>query len=350
VTRHDLAQRVGDWAEAIITHAESQLRQGARETRLSSVGPIHLHHTFTPGSSHADLCDSLTGVARPGAPVMTVHSVQLDLDPDTAALPQFQCFPWSADDFDAYGRPHGLDDSPWRLMWNAAGHEVRCYNRDTRVGLFLTAGNVASWEFSSPMLPFWHWAAAAQGAAMVHGGTIGQANNMGIVGGPSGTGKSTTVLLGMGAGLRSCGDDYVWLQPTHDGTQVWAVFRTIKTVADSTLVPAGTQRIREEGEVRKQIHWVPVSTDPDPHALLPRADLKVAWVLRAPGTRTPTRLDALSDLLPSTLLRVTGDHAAVARTLKQVISSVEVRPLVRDGDFEALARTLTSAADPQGTR
>jgi len=213
---------------------------------------------------------------------------------------------------------------------------VRCYHRDLRVGLFITAGPVESWEYSSPMLAFWHWAAAAQGAAMVHGGTIGTPGAMGIVGGPSGTGKSTTVLLGMREGLRSCGDDYVWLQPDASGTQVWAVFRTIKTLAGSPLTPPMSERMREEGEIRKQIHWVPAD------ALLPHAPLRVAWVLRKPGAsnRPPTRIEALSALLPSTLLRVNGDHAAVAEVLRSVLDTLEVRPLVRDGDFDGLVRTL----------
>jgi hypothetical protein len=308
------------------------------------VGPMHVRHTFTTGSSHAALLDSLTGTPAADAPEITVHSVEVGIDDGFGRMPQSRELPWGAPDFDEHGRPVGLVDSPWRLMWNTAGNEVRCYNRDTRVGLFLTAGPVQSWEYSSPMLPFWHWAAANEGAAMVHGGTIGTASRMGIVGGPSGTGKSTTVLLGMRAGLSSCGDDYVWLQPESGTTRIWTVFRTIKTVAGSSLVPLHTERTREEGEVRKRIHWVPVAEDEAPGALLSNAQLHLAWVLREPeaNAHPPTRIDALSALLPSTLLRVSGDHAIVARTLKDALDTVEVRPLVRDGDFDAVTREVLS--------
>ena len=320
---------------------EGSTLAGQRATRRGALGPLHVSHTFAAGSSHAELLDGLTGAPQPDAPGVTIHSLQLNAD--EVGAPKL---PWSESDFDEFGRPLGLDGSPWRLAWNRAGGEVRCYNRDLRVGLFITAGPVASWEFSSPLLPFWHWAAAAQGAAMVHGGTIGTCEAMGIVGGPSGTGKSTTVLLGMREGLRSCGDDYVWLQPDDSGTQVWAVFRTIKTLAGSPLVPPMSERVREEGEIRKQIHWVPDGE------LLSQATLRLVWVLREPGAnnRPPTRIDALTALLPSTLLRVNGDHATVADVLQRVVTTLEVRPLPRDGDFDAVMRTLMHDCADSGVR
>lgn len=342
MTSSDFAQRLGEWAGAIIEELEKLAAAGSRPARLGAVGPVRVRHTYSLGSSHAALLDSLTGAPPHGASEVTVHSVQFDVDAETVAIPQFQRLPWSMSDFDGQGRPLGLDDSPWRLMWNAAGREVRCYNREAQVGLFLTAGPVRSWEYSSPMLPFWHWAAAAEGAVMVHGGTIGSATVMGIVGGPSGTGKSTTVLLGMHAGLHSCGDDYVWLQPGPSATRIWTVFRTIKTVAGSSLVPLRSDSTREEGEVRKQIHWVPVSDSQDAEALLTSAELRIAWVLREPthSMRPPTRIDALSALLPSTLLRVNGDHAAVTKTLKGVLDAVEVRPILRNGEWDAVVDAL----------
>ena len=327
----DLPDRLEPWALRIIEGLEARASEGRRHIRRAAAGPLRVRHTYVPGSSHATLADGLTGCPGPHDPEVTIHSVQLDLEEHVPDPP-----PWSDVDFDDYDRPEGLEDSPWRLSWNRATGDVRCYHRDWRVGLFITPGTVQSWEFSSPMLPFWHWAAAAQGAAMVHGGTSGTPEAMGIVGGPSGAGKSTTVLLGMHAGLRTCGDDYVWLQPDSDGPQVWATFRTIKTVADSPLRPPVSERTSEEGTVRKQIHWVPAEV------LLPRATLRLAWVLREPDAATcpPGRIDALSALLPSTLLRVNGDHAVVAAVLREVLDGVQVRSLQRDGDLEAVARTL----------
>ena len=344
MTPASLPERLEPWALELMGNLEAEVSEGRRSVRRGHLGPLNVRHTFNAGSSHAALLDSLTGLPEPQSPEVTIHSVQLDVDTTRrgSALPG--PLPWSVVDFDEHGRPLGLHGSPWRLAWDGVHGEVRCYNRDLRVGLFLTKGPVRSWEFSSPMLPFWHWAAAAQGAAMVHGGTIGNEHGMGIVGGPSGTGKSTTVLVGMREGLRSCGDDYVWLQADADRADVWAVFRTIKTVAGSPLVPAKRERTREEGEAGKQIHWVPAGAK-QAGSLLARAPLTVAWVLGAPPVvRRPTRIDALSALLPSTLLRVNDDHAAVSAVVRCALSSMQVRRLTRDGDLDAVARALVAAS------
>lgn len=346
----NLSQRLDSWSLELVAGLEAQASNGHRHVRLGHAGPLRVRHTFGEKSSHAPLLDSLMGLAGPDSREVTIHSVQVDVDVAHRGVTHLGPLPWSAADFDDYGRPRGLETSPWRLAWDRAHGAVRCYHRELRTGLFLTKGPVQSWEFSSPMLAFWHWAAATEGAAMVHGGTIGTETAMGIVGGPSGTGKSTTVLLGMREGLRSCGDDYVWLQANAQGAHVWAVYRTIKTVADSPFVPAVSERTQQEGTAGKQIHWVP-SGPYAPGALLPRAPLKVAWVLAAPGRlHTPNRIEALSALLPSTLLRLSGDHAAVSAAVRSALATVEVRPLPRNGDFEAVARELIRGRAAWGDR
>lgn len=326
-----LAERLEQWALGLITTLEEQAIHGPRSSRCGAAGPLRVRHTFNKHSSHAELLDSITGAPPADAPAVTIHSLQLNCE--RIAPPPL---PWTESDFDIRGRPLGLEDSPWRLAWNRGSVEVRCYHRNLRVGLFITAGPVKHWERGAPLRMFLHWAAAELGAVMVHGGTIGTPRAMGIVAGPGGTGKSTTVLLGMRDGLSSCGDDYVWLQSGSEGVEVWTVFRTIKTVAGSALAPPIYERVAEDSEVRKQIHWLPQNV------LLPRAPLRVAWVLR-PTTiqqRPPKRFDALSAMLPSTLLQVNGDAAVVAAMLRSTLEAVEVRPLVRNGDYKALVQAL----------
>jgi hypothetical protein len=331
MTSRMLAERLEQWALGLMATLEAQAVHGQRSLRCGAAGPLRVRHTFSRHSSHAQLLDSLTGAPPTDAAEVTIHSLQLNSDGVTPPP-----LPWSESDFDIQGRPLGLEDSSWRLAWNRGNCEVRCYHRQLRVGLFITAGPVKPWERGAPLRMFWHWAAAALGAAMVHGGTIGSPGAMGIVAGPGGTGKSTTVLLGMRDGLSSCGDDYVWLQPGAKGMDVWAVFRTIKTVAGSALAPPIRERVGEDSEVRKQIHWLPQDV------LLPRAPLRVAWVLRPPSAeqRPLSHFDALSAVLPSTLLQVNGDAAVVSAVLRSALEAIEVRSLIRNGDYGALVQTL----------
>lgn len=335
MTNSTLGRRLEDWFGGWIRRAETEDR---RSERMGVAGPVAVRHTFSAGSSHAPFLDSLTGAAEPGS-LVTVHSFELSQGDELGKLPL------TASDFDRHGRALGLTDTPWRLMYNPGGTEIRCFDRERMVGIFITVGPVKYWEYYAPLLPFLSWCAAAQGAAMVHAGCVGTASSMGIVGGPSGTGKSTTVLLGMRDGLVSCGDDYIWLQAAATGTTVRLVYRTLKTVVDSGILPLRSERTLRVGNGRKDVHWLAMETsaidDGQPSGLIPAAALKVGWVLSAAANPKPvTALDLLSALLPSTLLRIPGDEQKVSSLLRGVVARLPLFNLPRTGDYEALTLAL----------
>jgi hypothetical protein len=306
--------------------------------RQCAAGPVVVRHTFPADSSHAPFLDSLAGMPDPGS-VLTVHSFELYGDHEVGTLP------WTASDFDRHGRPLGLSDTPWRLMYTHGGTEIRCFDRERMIGIFITVGPVKYWEYYAPMLAFLSWCAAAQGAVMVHAGCVGTVSSMGIVGGPSGTGKSTTVLLGMRAGLVSCGDDYMWLQPAASGIKVRLVYRTLKTLVGAGIIPQRFERTVRVGHAQKDVYWLAMDASVtgagDSSGLIPVASLDVGWLLAAAGDpRPPTALDLLAALLPSTLLRIPGDEQQVSALLRGVVARLTLFSLPRTGDYEALTRAL----------
>src|SRR5581483_7842647 len=77
------------------------------------------------------------------------------------------------------------------------------------------APSIPFYEQSAPFLQILHWWARENLHQMVHAAAVGTATGGVLIGGKSGSGKSTTTLACLKAGLRSTGDDYTLLRASH---------------------------------------------------------------------------------------------------------------------------------------
>ena len=68
---------------------------------------------------------------------------------------------------------------------------------------------MASWDWAAPLRAILHWWLGSHGVLQVHGGAVGTAEGGALVVGRGGSGKSTTALSSLAAGLRYAGDDFV---------------------------------------------------------------------------------------------------------------------------------------------
>ena len=75
---------------------------------------------------------------------------------------------------------------------------------------------MASWDWAAPLRAILHWWLGSHGVVQVHGGAIGTAEGGVLVVGRGGSGKSTTALSSLGAGLRYAGDDFVAITTRPD--------------------------------------------------------------------------------------------------------------------------------------
>lgn len=335
-----LAGQLDRWWETWV-QPRLNAQAGARTERLAAAGPVAVRHTFEVGSSQATLLDSVAGVAKATHVPLTIHSVEVNEDLARRELPGIAGDPsWRS-------RVRQLAESPWRMAVTGDGQDFRCFNRDLREGVDVSFGRPRPWEHVVPLLPFLYWTAASCNAAMVHAGSAGTPTSMGLVGGPSGTGKSTLVVSALNSGLATCGDDFVWLQASPRGTTVMSVFRTIKTLPDAIVQPAVTQRT-VRGDQTKDIHWLAAVAEESASTdwtgtQIAAAPLTVCWILQPPGRERGTRGQALAAMLPSTLLRVPGDEAAVTEVISAALSSARIVTLERDGRFESLADRLRAS-------
>lgn len=345
-----LDERIGAWFERLLAVVLDELDGGRRSAVESDAGPLTLTHTFVPGSSHTTLTDALAGGVEPaesppldGRPAdraphhhrLTVHS--MEAPPRELLLPA----PVTDDELGGRVAVRALAGTPWRLTWDARAGVIRCLDLGARVGVFVTAGGVEPWECGAPFRAFLHWVAADRGAAMVHGATVVGASGAALVVGPGGTGKSTSTITALDAGLGTLGDDYVWVEPADkvgdDGHVVRSVYSTVKTKRDDQAPALPTrQRVQVDDGV-KTIHFL----DDPPRRLLGRsAPLRAVVLLRPPGAPAPTAADAVTAAVPSTAFQLPYDEAHTAALLRRVCTSTPIVGLERDGDLHRLADEL----------
>lgn len=337
-----LADRVAAWFDRVLSTVAADA-VGRRVVEVDA-GPLTVTHTFVEGSSHATLSDALAGGVdpderSPGRARLTIHSLEAPCT--TVMLPS----PVTEDELAGRVAPRELADTRWRLTWDAHAGVVRCYDRDTSTGIYVTASRPEAWEYGAPFRAFLHWAAAKRGAVMVHASTVVGAGGAALVVGPGGTGKSTTSLVGVEAGLGTVGDDYVWVEPDGDGFRVRSVYRTVKTVVGDRLpsIEVGERLASDDGA--KTIHFV---NDARRAHLVRSAPLAAVIVLGSDSSRSPAA-DALLGVLPSTTLQLPYDEGATTELLRRMCASTPVARLRRDGNLARLARELFELLDGRPT-
>lgn len=75
------------------------------------------------------------------------------------------------------------------------------------------AGTLPNHWYGSPLLDLYHWWSSQQRLHVIHAGCVGTAEGGMLLAGRGGSGKSTTALLCLQAGLRYVSDDYCLLAP-----------------------------------------------------------------------------------------------------------------------------------------
>ena len=144
--------------------------------------------------------------------------------------------------------PQGLErvqPDPVRRVWLGrgirVGHQLReniltIVDLDRRQALTQVpdAATVPSPEQAAPMRNLIHWLMASRGRSLIHGAVIGTARGGVLLAGRGGSGKSSTALAGLAAGMHFAGDDYVLIDAS-DAPRAFGVYATAKV--ERTDVP-----------------------------------------------------------------------------------------------------------------
>jgi len=204
-----------------------------------------------------------------------------------------------------------------------------------------------------PLLPVLSWVLAARGLAVVHAAAIATESGALLIGGRSGTGKSTASLACLDAGLGFLGDDMCVIEP---GSQpvVHSLFCSGKldlpdTLRFPALSPAlvhGSGPGWEKAVYLFDAHLAQriVRAAPLAGVAIPRRDT-------GPAVRLAPRQGFLA-MAPNTVFQLPGAAQAACAGVKEVVSKVPVHTVGVGESIAAIAARLDDFArslDARGT-
>lgn len=145
--------------------------------------------------------------------------------------------PWAEDDYLARGEIRGVDaTAAVQVAYHPGSGILSMLHRDEQraVVWMADAEQCPSYERAAPLRTILHWWCTAQGQQLVHGAAIGTEEGAVLITGKGGSGKSTTALSALQAGMFYLGDDYVLCELSAGTAQVFSVFNSAK-VDSNTL-------------------------------------------------------------------------------------------------------------------
>ena len=270
------------------------------------------HHTAAEPRSAPDLTIFVLDRDTPGNPLLDLLPAKPASGPATGDRVERWCYE------DVRGM--GLLHEGFRALF--------LWNRDHgRAAVWLGEADELPYHLVAlPLLPILSWVLAQRGLSVVHAAAIAIQGGTLLVGGRSGTGKSTAALACLNAGLGFLGDDMCIIEP-GDPPMVHSLFCSAKLdVQDTARFPALTPALVPGSGVG----WEKAVYIFDRH--LAAGVVRCAPLL---GVAIPRRGDAgramrlsvregFLAMAPNTVFQLPGAARAACAGVKEVVSRVPV--------------------------
>lgn len=241
-------------------------------------------------------------------------------------------------------------DGPVHVSYQPARRLLNVYDERRREAWFWVGdGQLPYWERSAPLRHILHWWMSGFGIQQLHSSAVGDDRAAVLVVGRSGSGKSTTALACLSAGLGYLGDDYVLVSAdTHP--QVFSIFCSGKLTASQLgrlpeLLPA--VRNSRSLDTEKALVYVPDLPHGSVVATRPLAAVLVPVITGEIGTRVEPlrRAAAVAALAPSTLGEVfTADRLAFQR-MRAIVEAVPCFSLLAGRDLPSIGPAVRHLLD-----
>lgn len=208
------------------------------------------------------------------------------------------------------------------------------------------AGDLALHEVGAPLLSLLGWFFRTRGAQLVHAAAVGRAGRAVLIAGPGGSGKSTTALACLAAGLKHIADDYALVFGVSRPV-VHALYATAKLNADSLArLPHFARVVRNPD--RESDEKALLDLVPNVGTRLAEGGAICALVFPRFGTGGAPALtpiaagEALRALAPSTIFQMAGAGASTFAILGTLVKSVPAFRLELSPDLSAVATRVAT--------
>lgn len=210
--------------------------------------------------------------------------------------------------------------------------------------------SMASWDWAAPIRAILHWWLGSHRVFQVHGGAVGTAAGGVLVVGRGGSGKSTTALSSLAAGLRYAGDDFVAIttgpEPCVHSLYCSGKLDPTHLERFSRLPAEVANPIR--GQDEKAIVYVDQAFPGSPIGGFPlRAVLIPRVVAREPDSRLvpATAPAALAALAPSTIFQLHPPQKNALAQMAALVRAVPCFSLELGSDIERIPQAFVELVE-----
>lgn len=237
-------------------------------------------------------------------------------------------FPWPQNAHAVRGETLGYSDERIHTVAGDATKALHLFDKERRLALYWIqdAKQLPWWVAGSPLLQIFHWWMDLRGHQLTHAAAVGHPQGGVLLSGKSGSGKSTTALACMKAGMHYVSEDYCVIRNRPD---IWAysLFNSAK-IQEKTLswFPELSRQVENKERPREDKAFF-FHHKFQPERVLHGFPLKALIALQV-GKNKESRLEAvppqevIAPLIGSTLWQLTHTSPATVAYLKSVAEAL----------------------------
>lgn len=311
---------------------------GSSAARMVFAGAA-VFERFAPAFAHLTRGADAGALPRDGLTVLLWDSASSGILPPRP--------PWDAGQFLARGEISHSFDEHLRLSFRIDSGVLSLYDARTRTAICWVRDPAAMppWEEAAPLRPILAWWAEHTGRQLAHGAAVGTAAGAVLLAARGGSGKSTTALACLEAGMLYLGDDYVMLEPGSppSAASLYATAKLIPANLDDRL-PSLRAWVTGRHDVEQDKVTLSLY-GPFREQIVPALPLRAIIVPSvAPDGRlalTPaTGGDALTAIAPTTLFQLPNAGGQALKQMAALVAGVPRYRLALDRDLSVNVQAI----------
>ena len=140
-------------------------------------------------------------------------------------------FNGSINDIKLRGEIAGYNNNRYQAAYFTHARMLSLLDMEDKIGVICLADlkEMPSFEIACPLRSLFSWIIRKHGRSIIHAGAVGSGNGAVLIGGQSGSGKSSTSLRCLLAGLDYLGDDLTAISLNEDIPIVYSLYSSGKT-------------------------------------------------------------------------------------------------------------------------
>lgn len=237
--------------------------------------------------------------------------------------------PWASDDCIQQKKAWHFQNHRFHILYRPECHTLNILDKTSLRASFWIDDfkNLPQYEIGSPLLAVFHWWFNLNDIHLIHAAAVGKPEGGVLIGGRTGSGKSTTALSCLLSGLQYLGDDYCLISDSPS-PYVCSLYSSAKLNTEDArrfpdLKPAAIDLPGLEKE-RKSVYFL--------HSLFPRKTLrsfplKAVLIPKQKGNGSPrikkvSSASGVMSLAPSTMFQLAGYRKQLFENLGRIVKKV----------------------------